>query len=137
MTTTEIMVKMALQSWNVQIKRLSDFINSLPDDQFTRQIAPGKNRVIYLVGHLVAIHDAMNPLLGTGERSYGLLDLPFVQNPDDSSIELPSVPQLREYWNNLHQQLQTAFENMTVEEWFERHRNMTEEDFTTTLPVTN
>jgi hypothetical protein len=29
------------------------------EDQFKREVAPGKNRVLYLLGHLTAVNDAM------------------------------------------------------------------------------
>jgi len=36
--------------------------------QLEQQVAPGKNRLIYLWGHLTAVNDGLLPLLGIGER---------------------------------------------------------------------
>jgi hypothetical protein len=36
---------------------------------YYQEVAPGKNRLIYLWGHLTAVHDAMLPLLVWGNGS--------------------------------------------------------------------
>ena len=49
----------------------------LSEEQLLQEIAPGKNRLIYLWGHLTAVNDALIPLLGFGERLHPELDAMF------------------------------------------------------------
>ena len=54
--------------WKTQIDRADKLFGTLSSEEVLGEIAPGRNRVLYLWGHLTAIHDAMLPLLGMGER---------------------------------------------------------------------
>src|SRR4030095_13399563 len=62
-TQSELVIQMGLDAWNIQISRFNQLLDILSDDQMQLQIAPGKNRGVYLLGHLAAIHDKMLPLL--------------------------------------------------------------------------
>ena len=44
---------MALHSWNTQIARAEKIFNSYSEAEFYEAVAPGKNRIIYLYGHLL------------------------------------------------------------------------------------
>ena len=94
-----------------------------------REIAPGKNRLLYLWGHLTAIHDAMLPLLGMGERLHPEFDVTFVSNPDKSQAATPSHEQVRQAWNVVNAELSKGFEEMSWSDWIQRHSAVSEEDF--------
>jgi len=70
-------------------ERLDKIFLRLSEDQFSKEVAPGKNRLIYLLGHLTAINDAMFPILGLGTRLHSELDAMFVSTPDKSAHSLP------------------------------------------------
>jgi len=125
----ELFVKMALQAWDAQIKRTEKLINSLSDEQLLQEVAPGRNRGIYLLGHLIAAHDGMLPLLGLGEKRYPELEEPFLKNPDNADVAVTSVKDLRERWIAIHSKLAEAFNAMSAEQWLQRHTAMTDEDF--------
>ena len=129
MNKDQLFVKMALSAWETHIGRASELLNSLSDAQLLNEIAPNKNSGIYLVGHLIAIHDAMNDILGLGKRAHVELDEAFVQNPDHSGFGMPAASVLREYWNDVHQKLGSSLKQLAPEEWFRRHTHMTDEDF--------
>jgi len=129
MSSSALFVKMALQSWEIQVKRAGNLFNTLSDEQLMREIAPGRNRGIYLFGHLIAIHDAMLTLFGMGERLHPELDEAFLSNPDRSGKEMPSPGELRQYWPVLHAHLQTQFDTLSPEEWFQRHTAVSAVDF--------
>ena len=59
---------MVLSAWDTQNSTFNQLLDSLTDAQLSKEIAPGKNTGIYLLGHLTAISDAMLPLLGFGEN---------------------------------------------------------------------
>jgi hypothetical protein len=91
-------VALGLKAWKAQIERADKLFGSLSSDDLLREIAPGKNRLLYLWGHLTAIHDAMLPLLGIGERLHPEFDAAFVSSPDKSQAAIPSHEQVRQAW---------------------------------------
>src|SRR5437762_598112 len=93
-----VFIKIAHNAWQTQVDRTSKFIQELKDEQLLKEIAPGKNRGVYLIGHLAAIHDAIPEILGLGKRSYPELQSIFVDVPDKSSEKIPSVSELRQIW---------------------------------------
>jgi uncharacterized damage-inducible protein DinB len=92
-------------------------------------VAPGRNRIIYLLGHLTAIHDAMFPILGLGERLHPELDAIFVSSPDKAGARLPAAGELRQYWNEVNSKLLLRFAGLSADEWLLRHNAVSEEDY--------
>ncbi len=125
----EILVKNALDGWNSQISRTDQLFNILTDEQLQNEVAPGRNTGIYLLGHLAAVHDAMIPLLGLGEKHYTGMDEIFLKNPDKSGLEKPSIEFLRTFWKEVNTSLAAKFSTMQPNEWFERHTSVSPEDF--------
>ena len=82
MATENALIDGALRSWHSNMDRVGRFFRSLSDDDLQKEIALGKNRLIYIWGHLSATNDRMIPLLGFGERRYPELDLIFISQPD-------------------------------------------------------
>ncbi|HEV9036232.1 MAG TPA: DinB family protein, partial [Puia sp.] len=50
-----------LANWETAINRATVFFDKCSDADLLKPIAPGKNRVIYLLGHLTAVSDRMLP----------------------------------------------------------------------------
>ena len=67
-------VALGLKAWKTQIDRADKLFGSLSSEEVLREIAPGRNRLLYLWGHLTAIHDAMLALLGLRERLHPEFD---------------------------------------------------------------
>jgi len=122
-------VALGLKVWKAQIERADKLFRSLSSDDVLREIAPGKNRLLYLWGHLTAIHDAMLPLLGMGERLYPEFDVAFVSNPDKSQAAIPSHEQVRQAWTTVNGELLKGLEKMSWSDWVQRHTAVSEEDF--------
>jgi hypothetical protein len=125
----ELIIKMSLDAWNGQLSRANKLFDSHTDDQLQHEVAPGRNSGVYLLGHLAAIHDAMLPLLGFGEKLYPELENIFIKNPDKSGLEKPTVIHLRSAWNNVNKKLSQKFSELTVDEWLQKHNAVSEEDF--------
>jgi len=85
MSKETLVIKMIHDAWKMQIGRANKLINELSDEQLLGEVAPGRNTGLYLLGHLVAVHDAMMPLLGLGDLKYPNLDIIFLKNPDKLS----------------------------------------------------
>ncbi len=129
MDQQQLFVQMAIHSWNAQVKNTGNLFEGLTDDQLMQEIAPGKNRGIYLMGHLTSYHDLMPEILGIGERTLPQLNGLFLQIPDSTDAAMPSVAELRQYWKDVHERLDKAFAAMEPADWFSRHNSMTDEDF--------
>ncbi len=128
-TQEQITTKIVLDSWYSRIDSADKLFNGLTDDQLLQEIAPGKNRGVYLLGHLIAVHDKMLPLLDFGPQMYPQLNDPFLAKPDKSVAEILSVQELREYWNATNVKLTAHFNTLQAEEWFQKHTSVTTEEF--------
>lgn len=120
---------MALSAWDTYNARVSKLVDALTDEQLSVETAPGRNSGVYLLGHLVAISDALFPILGFGERLYPELDKLFVDNPDKSGLDTPSIKDLKEYWKKVNARLTDHIIRMPEDEWFTRHTKVSETDF--------
>jgi hypothetical protein len=125
----EIFVKMGLASWDMQIARAEKVFNAFTDEQFYSPVAPGKNRIIYLYGHLASYHDVLKETLGLGKASRPELFEIFLKNADNSNADFPSLTDLKNFWQSVHTELNELFVNLPASEWFKRHNAMTDEDF--------
>lgn len=129
MTSETIFIKMVLDAWNTYIKRTDELFNSLSDEQLMKEIAPGRNRGMYLLGHLAAVHDRILPLLELGDPLHPELWQPFVEKPDKEDTELPSTQTLREYWKEINTRLADNISRLSPEVWFQKHTAVSKEDF--------
>src|SRR6201984_828560 len=114
-------VALALKVWKTQIDRADKLFGRLSSEEILREIAPGRNRLLYLWGHLTAVHDAMLPLLSLGERIHPEFDVAFVSNPDKSRADIPSQEQVHRAWNAINAELRKGFERMSSSDWVQRH----------------
>ena len=129
MTSHKLSVEVAINSWRLVLERTNKAFSNLTDDQLLKEVAPGKNRLIYLWGHLTAINDAMFPILGLGERLHPELDAIFVSTPDKTGAQLPAVGELRKYWDEVSAKLLSRFASLSADEWLQRHYAISEEDY--------
>lgn len=120
---------MAISAWDTYNARVNKLLATLPDEQLLAETAPGRNTGIYLIGHLVAVSDGLFPILGFGERLYPGLDKAFLHNPDKSGHQMPSLTELKEYWNKVNAKLTDHINQTSADEWFTRHNNVSEADF--------
>jgi hypothetical protein len=129
MTTEAALIDSALRMWKLNVDRADKFFGALSETQLLREIAPGRNRLIYLWGHLAAVSDAMIPLLGFGRRLHPELDPMFLSNPDRSQPELLSGAALKQVWDEINESLWSDFSRLSPAEWTQRHTAVSEEDF--------
>ena len=129
MEQQDVFVQMALKAWNIQVKNTDKFFDAYSDESLLQEIAPGKNRIIYLLGHLIAVNDTMISLFGLGERKYKHLDEAFVKAPDKEIPTMPAPEVLRKEWKESNKILSDHFSRMTAADWFSKHTAMTEDDF--------
>jgi uncharacterized damage-inducible protein DinB len=129
MRNEEVLGVTVVNSWKLVINCFDKTLSELSDEQLQQQVAPGRNRVFYLLGHLAAMHDRMFPLLGLGDRLHPELDEPYIANPDGVLADPLSATELRRVWSDVNNRLTTAFERFTVEDWLQKHTAVSGEDF--------
>jgi hypothetical protein len=125
----ELLVKMITDSWRKQLMATNKIFDNLSDEELLQEVSPGRNRGIYLLGHLTAVHDRMLPLLRFEEVKYPELTFVFLESPDKAVEAIPSALQLRQHWKEVNETLSNHIQNLPAEDWFTRHANISEEDF--------
>src|SRR5215831_12925425 len=109
MSTENSLIDAALRGWKSNVERVDNLFGTLSPEQLEQQVTPGKNRLIYLWGHLAAVNDGLLPLLGIGERLRPELDAMFISKPD-RSVELKVTAQsLKSAWDKINQRLWEGF----------------------------
>jgi hypothetical protein len=129
MTNEELFLAVALNGWKGNIERADKVFSGLSDEELLKEVAPGKNRMIYLWGHLTATQDAMLPLLGFGRRLHPEFDVAFVSNPDKTQSGVPSVELVRKAWIEVNARLLEGFASLSAADWLKKHGAVSEEDF--------
>lgn len=129
MSSTQIAVKMVLTRWYALVKDIDNVIDSITDEQLSKEIAPDKNRGIYLLGHLIAVNDDILLLLDMGEKLFPALNVPFLKLPDKAINEIPLAQELRTYWRKSNEVLAQKFNSLQPDDWFTRHTVVSTEDF--------
>lgn len=128
-TTVETIVKMVFDRWYASVKNWDAILNVLTDEQLQKEITAGKNRGIYLLGHLIAVHDGMLILLDMGDKLYPELQEPFLTSPDKAFAQIPPAGELRAYWHKQCAELKQKFDGLAAAGWFEKHTAVSAEDF--------
>ena len=129
MASEDLFIKMVLDAWQTHIKRTDELLYSLSDEQLMNEIAPGRNRGVYLLGHLAAVHDRIPLLLELGNPLYPELWHTFVEKPDKEVTELPATQALRQHWKEINLNLAGNMQSLLPEAWFKKHSSVSAEDF--------
>src|SRR5258708_16938332 len=123
------MIDSALRVWKSTADRIDKFFGALSPEQLEQEIAPGRNRLIYLWGHIAALNDRLFPLVGLGPRLYPEMEVMFIANPDRPPISVYSAEQLKQAWNRINERLLDEFSGWSPAEWLERHTAVSAEEF--------
>lgn len=124
-------VTVAMNAWNGHVKQIENLFAQFNDAQMQGTVAPGRNRLAYLLGHLVAVNDGMLPLLGFGDRLHPELERRYIAEADNDTGSSPSVGELRAHWTQVHAALTTAFKSMSPSDWLAKHTAVSDDDFAT------
>ncbi len=130
-TQLNIAINTMVNSWKATLKMTNDTLAAITDEDLVKEVSPGRNTGIYLLGHLVSVHDRMLPLLGIGPQRYAQLDEVFLTSPDKSGKAMPPIADLRAQWTEVNDALNAAFATWTPADWLSRHTSVSEADFAT------
>jgi hypothetical protein len=128
-TTQALYTDTALRAWKLVIAQLDKMFSSMNDEELLREVAPGRNRVFYLMGHLTAVHDRLLPMLGLGERLHPELDDDFLTNADRVTADRVAPEAVRLAWSEVNARLTAAMAALPPEEWLKKHGAVSDEDF--------
>ena len=129
LSQTNQLIRQIINAWTAQNALVTKFMSKYDEQEYLRDVVPGRSRSIYLFGHLLAVNDALLPLFGLGERLFPEYEAIFLTSPDKSVDTLPSLNQLRENWKQVNEILTDHFTKMTADDWFSRHTRVSPEDF--------
>jgi DinB superfamily len=129
MTSEQLFVDAALRAWKFNIDRVEKAFRDLSDEQLEVRVAPGRNRLLYLLGHIAAVHDLMLPLLDIGPRRHPDLDAIFIKKADSGEVSSHTSATLKEILVEIDRELWSAFTQWSPAEWLSRHTSVSEEDF--------
>ena len=129
MVNEDLLVANAVKAWKSSLERADKLFAPLTDAQLQAEVAPGKNRLVYLLGHLAAVHDGMLPLLGLGPRRHPHYDAIFIEQPDRAVGDLPSAAQLKAVWIEVNGRIVTETAAWTAVDWLVKHNAVSLEDF--------
>ncbi len=122
-------IDIVVKHWVHQQTNLKKTLDKISNEQLVKEIAPGKNTGLYLLGHIIAVNESMLSLFGLGEKIFPKLEKTFIYTPDKSGLEVPLPDELREMFSKSSESLISLFVNMPEEEWLKKHNAVSEEDF--------
>ena len=129
MTSEQSLVDAGLRTWRLYMDRAGKFFGSLSAEDLQLEVAPNRNRLIYIWGHLTAVNDAIFPLFAFGSKHFPELAEIFFTQPDRSVEQIPDGADLKRMWTEVDVALWQEFQNLSPSEWLQRHQGVSEEDF--------
>jgi hypothetical protein len=129
MTTDQSFIDSTLRGWRFNVEQAGKLFGSLSPGQLEHEVAPGRNRLIYLWGHLTASNDRLLPLLGIGARLHPELDAMFFSNPDKSVPLTVSGQALTAAWQEINEKLWEGISKFSPSDWADRHTAVSEQEF--------
>ena len=99
MTHEQLTVSVAIASWKNAVERADKAFRALAEDQYQHEIAPGRNRII------------------------------FIATPDKAIEPLPPVSELTKFWTHVNSSLLEKFAALSPQEWLQRHTAMSDDDY--------
>lgn len=129
MSNEELFAATVIHTWNTMTSRAEKILSSLTDDELQLEVAPGRNRVYYILGHLTAFQSRLLHQLGLGERLYPELDDLFIAKPDRSSEDVFTSTELRRMFAEITSKVTAGIQAMPPADLLKRHNSVSEEDF--------
>ena len=129
MTNEELLVANAMAFWNLALARVDKLFLNLTPKELEHPVAPGKNRLIYIWGHLAAVNDSMISLMGLGQRLHPELDEVFITAPDRTALKEIPVEEVKKDWAEINAKLNSEFAKMTAADWLHKHKAVSDADF--------
>ena len=128
MDNEKIIVGQLTAQWQKDVTALTKIFETLGEANAEKEVAPGRNTVAYLLGHMVAVHDRLIEALDAGDRFYPDLDKPFLEDPD-SKTGYPPYQQLLDQWKKVNEYVAGIFARQSTADWLSKHHYVSDADF--------
>lgn len=128
MEKTDFFISQFIDQWENKIIETTELFGSLGAGNSMLRLAPCKNRVIYLLGHLLVVHDRMFEILEIDERKFDSYDDLFL-TPQHASNIYPDYDLMLVQWKSLNDSLTFRLKQFTSDDWLAKHRFVSEDDF--------
>ena len=125
-TKEELAIQMILSAWQNGLQSINKTLSVLSDEDLNSEVAAGKNKAVWIVGHLAAVNDSLFKILELGEKINPKYEEYFTKG--DAEMEIPSVSETRKYWEDTLTQL-SKIAGLTTNDWFQKHGLVSSEDF--------
>ncbi|MCW3119444.1 MAG: hypothetical protein JWM28_3526, partial [Chitinophagaceae bacterium] len=129
MENAKPIIDQLVSQWDIALSHTTKVFDSLGHAHAETELAPGRNSVIYLLGHMVAVHDRMIEALEAGERMFPELDGDFLESADKKK-GYPPYSELLAKWKAVNGNLSAAIQKQSVADWLSKHHYVSTEDFT-------
>jgi uncharacterized damage-inducible protein DinB len=121
-------IEQLLNQWKNKVNQTTEGFRRLSEGSAMEAVAPDKNTAIYLLGHLITVHDGMFEALNLGERNYPDYDGLFLTAQHADST-YPDFDLLLERWISLNDKLYSSIIGIKQEDWLTRHHYVSDADF--------
>jgi hypothetical protein len=128
MEKDKIIIDQLLGQWDSTIEKITQQFDALATWAIDEEVAPGRNTVLFIIGHLAVFQDRMIEAMELGERFFPELD-EFFANPQNTQTLYPGFIELREKWITVSQYLAKAFRKLNIDDWLSKHHYVSESDF--------
>ena len=117
--------KKFLEQYIMMTDWVNVYINVLDDKELEKELSPGKNHGVWILGHLIASDDDFSVYMGKGELIFPEYSELFGQGSTlQNVIEYPKVSQLREQWKAIIEKNKKIYENLKDEDLEQLPENM-------------
>ena len=128
MNHAETIVELVLNQLKGKVEQTTAVFTTLGAEAAQMPVAPDRNTVGYLLGHLVAVHDKLLEGLSLGERLHPEWDSLFLAPQQDGSA-YPAYQDLLGAWQQVNTALVAGFATLSVADWLTKHAYISDTDF--------
>ncbi|MDF7813820.1 DinB family protein [Hymenobacter sp. YC55] len=128
MNHEKTIVDLVVNQFEGKVQQTSAVFTTLGAEAAQLPVAPDRNTVGYLLGHLVAVHDKLLEGLSLGERLHPEWDSLFLA-PQQNGSTYPAYQELLGAWQQVNAELGAGFATLTVADWLTKHAYVSDEDF--------
>jgi hypothetical protein len=110
------------KQWKIMSRWISETLKSLTDEDLCKEISPGRNHGVWILGHLIQSEDELSIYLGKGEYIFPEYESLFGQKNKIAPVNsYPDVSVLRNQWETVKVKNDKILSELSDEEWDEPH----------------
>jgi hypothetical protein len=128
MSHEKTVVDLVLNQFEGKVQQTTAVFTTLGAKAAQITVAPDRNTVSYLLGHLVVVHDKLLEGLGLGERLYPEWDGLFL-TPQQDSPSYPTYEELLGAWQQVNATLGAGLATLSMADWLTKHAYVSDAEF--------